>query len=274
MLRLERLESRDNPAAVSLAAGSLLVAAGADPANLTVNVSPNGIYTINDSLAALTLDAAAVAAGWVGGGTKTVSGPASAVTGDISVTLGGGAAVVNVRGVRNPLSVVGSAGDVTVNVGSTAPLSSGSLNAVSADVSVAAGTGAVNALAVSNASAATTGSVAVNASGVTGLKAGFALHTVGMFTSLSVSGSNVSTLAETFVIDSPPAASFTLRTNGGNDSVFVTGDVTGDFYLGIGNDTLEVAEGVTLYGDVYTGAGTNVVRHDEPGYGFIVGTVN
>ena len=117
------------------------------------------------------------------------------------------------------------------------------------------------------------GPVTVDAAGVTGLSQAVYFGP-GEFSRLRVSGSNASALAETFVVASPPAAYFRLDAHNGNDSVFVISDVTGDFYLGNGNDILEVAEGVTLYGDVYTGAGTNVVHHDEPGYGFIVGTVN
>lgn len=54
----------------------------------------------------------------------------------------------------------------------------------------------------------------------------------------------------------------------------VSGDTSGDVYLGNGDDTLTVLPGVTLSGNVSGGSGGNTFYYGAPEYGTITGTVN
>lgn len=77
----EFLEDRSLLSSLSLSGGSLTYTAGAGIANnVTVSIAA-GNYTVSDSSENINLNGALVTAGWLGTGTGTVSGPASALTG-------------------------------------------------------------------------------------------------------------------------------------------------------------------------------------------------
>src|SRR4051794_18971960 len=83
-MSLEVLEDRLAPATLNIVGGALTFTdSGAEANNLTVSVS-SGVYSFNDAATNITLGSGATAAGWRGAGTKTVSGPAAAVTGTMT----------------------------------------------------------------------------------------------------------------------------------------------------------------------------------------------
>src|SRR6516225_1141674 len=65
-----------------------------------------GNYTINDTAAVINLTAAAVAAGWTGNGTNTVTGPDASVS-SLSVDLNLGNDTFTLNGINDPLTVTG-----------------------------------------------------------------------------------------------------------------------------------------------------------------------
>lgn len=271
MLNLERLEGRDCPATLNVVGGALTFSDGGGENN-TLTVQYNaGSYAFNDSAAVISLGGGAVAAGWRGGGTHAVSGPGAAVD-SIAIDIGGGTNVVNLRQINDATTIDGGGGTTTINVNSFAPFMVGNLSGIAADLDVTAGTDTT--LNVSDQAGATRAStVEITSSGITGLSP-HAIAYSGTFASFVVSGSNVGSLAESFDVNSPPADYFRLNTNGGNDTVTVSGDVTGDFYLGGGDDSLTVLEGFILAGSVHAGgqAGDQVF-YGEPTYGTITGSV-
>lgn len=273
MLTLETLERRDQPATLDVSGGALVYEGDEQNNNLTVQVGAGASagYAFNDTASTITLGAGALAAGWRGNGTNTVTGLASTVT-SIEIDPGAGTNTVNLRSLAAPTTVNGGSGTTSVNLSSTAPTNNGNLNGIAADVTVNAGDD--TRLWVADVTATGGHSdVRIGSSGITGLGA-HAINYSGTFTSLRVSGSAASFLAETFTVEGTlDALYFRLDCNGGNDTVFVSADVTGDFYLGTGDDVLTVLAGVTLTGDVHTGAGSNVVNYGAPAYGTITGSV-
>jgi hypothetical protein len=116
----------------------------------------------------------------------------------------------------------------------------------------------------------------IDATGLSGLSAHAINFGTGTFTSLRVGGSNSAMLAETFEVGdlSAIASYFRLDTNGGPDAVTVAGNVTGDVYLGGGDDTLTILSGFMLTGSVHTGGQAgDVVNYGEPAFGTITGSV-
>lgn len=98
---LEQLEDRANQATVDFSGGVLsFTDTGSENNNLTVGVG-GGVYSFNDSLTPITLTHAALDAGYKGSGTKSISGPESAVDG-IEVYAGGG---TNTDGTTTPAEV-------------------------------------------------------------------------------------------------------------------------------------------------------------------------
>lgn len=83
--------------------------------NLTVSVG-GGNYTFADSGETITLTATALAAGWTGSGTNTVTGPTASVTGAItSIDLGNGINTATIQSLNNNVnSLTGTAGTNTL----------------------------------------------------------------------------------------------------------------------------------------------------------------
>lgn len=247
------------------------VGADAENNSLTVQCSA-GSYGFFDSGATITLGAGAVTAGWTGSGTNTVTGSASTIT-SVSISPGGGTNVVNLRQVVDPVTVEGGSGATQVNVCSNAPATTGNLSAIGGAVTV--NPGANTSLTVADyGGQSRPQTVLIDAGGIYNLAPHPIHFGAGALASLRVVGSNVAGLSESFEVSAPPAVFFRLDTNGGGDTVVVSGDATGDFRLGAGDDVLTVVSGVTLTGDVFMGSGSNVVNHGGPTYGTITGTIS
>lgn len=272
MLRCEQLETRDVPAVLDIVGGALTFTdSGSENNNLTVSVS-GGVYSFNDSISTISLDTGAIAAGWRGSGTKTVSGPATSVS-TIAISVGGGTNTVNIKSILSGdnTTINGDTGTTTVNLNSVAPIMIGNLATIAAPVTVNAGTSTT--LNVSDyLGTSRVGPVTITATSITNL-APNTITLSGTFSAMTVQGSNNSGLVESFVIDSPSTTYFRLYANGGNDAVTIAGNVTGDFYLGAGDDIVTVLAGVTLNGNVYGGSGINTYFYGAPDYGDITGIV-
>jgi hypothetical protein len=102
--------------ALDISSGTLNYSVGGNNNNnVTVSVS-GGIYTINDTGETITLTAAAIAAGWTGSGTNTVSGPDSSVS-SLIINVGNGDDVVTIRSINDPTTVNGGNASDTINIG-------------------------------------------------------------------------------------------------------------------------------------------------------------
>lgn len=254
MLRFEQLESIYAPAILDIV-GSVLTFAG-DGANdvVTVTVSGTGVYQFK-----LNGDAFdSVPVGWSGVGTATAQGKLSP-TDAISIDTGSGTGEVNLRSTYHPVTIAVDTG--IVNISSNAPINTGSLAGIRADVTVVPGTATVlNVSDQGSPSVTSNAAVIIDGTGIHGF-AGPAddveiLFGAGVFAAIRVDGSNV-TAPESFTVDSPPTDYLLLDAHGGNDSIAVVGDVTGDFYGGAGNDSFYIAPGVTVYGSLFGGTGTD-----------------
>lgn len=225
---LEQLEDRANQATVDFSGGVLsFTDTGSENNNLTVGVG-GGVYSFNDSLTPITLTQAALDAGYKGSGTKSISGPESAVDG-IEVYAGGGTNTVNVRSIDDPTTIFGQSGITTVYACSAIPSMIGNMDRIQAPLNIVAGY-ATNLWASDYNGLSRPDPVTVSASGITGLSP-FAINITGVLNSLRVTGSN-GAFAESYEIDGVPCKSFTLYTQGGDDTVNVNANVTGNFYLG------------------------------------------
>lgn len=270
-MTLEELEPRHAPAALDVAGGSLTVTDVGpvyEPNSLTVAVAA-GVYSLNDSLAVIGLGDGAVAAGWKGDGTHTVSGPESSV-GSITVGVGGGTNAVNLRSLHHP-TAVGGGGTTTVTLNSVAPLAIGSLAGITAPVAVNAGAD-TRLVASDFGGTARPGPVVISPSGVTGLAA-FPIAVAGTLAVLTVSTSNAAGLPEAVAVDGSPAADARVLTNGGSDLVDVVGSFAGQVALGPGDDFLVVAAGATLEGGASGGPGVDTFLVGGPLFGDATGPV-
>ena len=113
------------PTVLDVANGQVQYSSGAGiNNNLTVNLT-GGVYALTDSATTIGLTAGAIAAGWTGNGTHTVSGPSAGVTG-LAALLGDGTDSVAglTAGVSTSVTATGSlqftnganvAGDLTVS---------------------------------------------------------------------------------------------------------------------------------------------------------------
>jgi hypothetical protein len=131
--------------------------------NLTVSLAA-GNYTLADPAGVIVLTPAAIAAGWSGSGTNTVTGPSSSVS-SIAINTGSKADTVTVSGADDPISVnagfsagdtiavagpITASGDVSLFGADTITQSAGTISATGTVYlgnitgSAAAGTGAVN----------------------------------------------------------------------------------------------------------------------------------
>lgn len=247
---LEQLPDRINPATVDVTAGVLTFTdGGTENNNLTVAVSGSS-YSFNDSLTNIVLGAGAKSAGWRGSGSKTVSGPASSVSG-IEVYAGGGTNTVNVKSILDPIRIDGESGDTQVNLNSVAPTHIGNLANIQAEVTVNAG--ANTSLTASDYTGTSRANpVVISATGITGL-APHDIHLSGTFAVLKVYGSNDAGVAESFVVDAPDAVDFQLYTGGGADDVAAVAFLptcSAVFDLGGGTDTMTIYPGVSVTGSV------------------------
>lgn len=263
MLHVEQLSDRIVPAVVDVVGGVMsFIDSGSENNNLTVAVGA-GVYSLNDSLTNITLTQAALDAGYKGSGTKTISGPASAIDG-ITISLGGGTNVANIRSVNDPLTINGDSGTSTVNMNSAAPTNSGNLAGIQAEVTINAGSD-TRLWASDISGASRPNPVAVTSSAITGL-APNTINLSGTFATLRVSGSNSSVLTESYTIASPPCLTFTLDTLGGADAVTVTSweGQYGKFNGGSGSDSLTILDGISVDG---AQSGYEIQLFNIAGYG-------
>jgi len=269
-LRVERLEDKLTPATLDLVGGVLTFTdSGTEANNLTVAVGA-GVYSFNDSLTPIALGSGAIAAGYKGSGTSTISGPETGVDG-LTFNLGGGSNTVNLRSTNDPTTINGQTGASTVYICSNAPSQTGDMSLIQASVTVNAGS-ATNLWASDYTGQSRPDPVHVTSSGITGLSP-YAINLTGTLSNLRISGSNTSSLPETFIIDGAPCKQFALYTYGGVDDVQVNANVKGNIDLGAGDDLLTVLAGVTLTGNVQTGQGSDTVNYGGPTYGDITGLV-
>ena len=120
-LRVEPLEDRSTPATLnSVGIGAVTYTAGGGVSN-TVTVGTDGTnYTIADTAETITLTAGAVAAGWTGSGTNTVTGPNVNVF-TLAINTGDANDAVAVRSVQHPITVdTGTGAGNAVTVGGAA----------------------------------------------------------------------------------------------------------------------------------------------------------
>jgi len=245
-LQFERLEEKINPSTLDFNAGVLTYTADAgETNNLTVSVSGTG-YIFNDSGAsAITLTSAASAAGWKGGGTKTVGGPTASVT-SIAINLDDMADVFNLRGTNAPIAIDGGAGNDTINISSNAPLNTTVLSTINGDVTVTDNSGN-DTLWVSDQGASTgNGNVVISGTSIAGLAGptdNKAINFTGSssFALVRVTGSASAGLAEKFTVNNP-SAPLRLDTNAGNDSIYVQAiSAAATINAGAGTDLIDVA---------------------------------
>lgn len=249
---LERLEERENPATVDLSGGVLTFSDGGAENNLTQYVS-GGTLVINDSANPISLGSGAIAAGWKGNGTKTITGPRTSIT-EQQFHLGGGNDTLNLRANDVPVFVEGGTGTDAVNISSNAPTNTGNLLGILSAVDVSA-----ESLWVSD-QGATSGNAAVSVDptgiyGFAGPNDDVPIYTTGTFTSLRISGSS-GAFAESYTL-AGAAGFIRVDGNAGDDSVSIVADTAGLIMLGSGNDSCYVAPGVTFFGDVRGGLDTD-----------------
>lgn len=137
---IEILEARIAPAMLELS-GTLLgyTAAAGITNNLTIDLVV-GNYTFTDTAETITLGANALAAGFTGSGTNTVTGPASALA-SIRIQLDNGNDTLNVNGLVDGLQVLDGLGSDTVNLDSGAGIVNDSVTITAETVNVTALTG-------------------------------------------------------------------------------------------------------------------------------------
>lgn len=251
MLTIDRLPDRTCPATFDIdltLTGTLLTGPGND--DVTVEVS-GGVYTLSDSIDTIDLTDEAVNAGWTGGGTNVVTGPAASID-FLTVTFGDGTNVCNLRSVDDPTTVNCGSEVTAVNVSSDAPLNTGGTAGIQAPVTVNAG---------GNSSVAVAGVTDPYRPGVVEVQDGGLLNFTqsgaqviwqGTFSKIAVYGSDVAK-KEKWLVGSPPALDFLLDAGGNRDEISVVGTVTGAFYMGPGEDSLTIGPTGDVTGAIHTG---------------------
>jgi large repetitive protein len=118
----EVLESRTVLSTLDIAAGALDYNATLAATNLTVSTTggPSGAYTFSDADQVIALTAGAMAAGWTGGGTNTVTGPDSSVN-SIEIDTGPAANSITINSFANNILIDGGSGTNTLDVTSAVP---------------------------------------------------------------------------------------------------------------------------------------------------------
>lgn len=195
---------------------------------------------------------------WSGDGTATLSGSASQITGTITIDLGDGTNVLNVRGSDGPITFAPSAGTNTLNVSSFAPLASGSTSAVGGAITVSPSGGSV-VVVVTHTTSVYSGTIAdASIGGILGSSRQYDLY----YSSVgggSVTSITVNTATGTGVSDAASltgvSCAVTVNAAGGADS-FLAGTAAG---AAAGCDAFAAA--LTLAG----GAGANTLRIDDSG---------
>lgn len=152
--RIEPLEIRIAPATLDVVAGSLTYTGGGIVANDLVLAVSGLNYTFTDTAETITLTAAAITAGFTGGGTNTVTGPDAAVD-SVLINLGSGADDFTVNGVNDQLAVVDGAGTDTVTF-------SASTTSVGGNVLINAETVNLNSLVGAGVLTLNTNTISVN----------------------------------------------------------------------------------------------------------------
>lgn len=270
--RLEQLEDRCTPATLDLASGSLTLTA--DAANNNLTQYANGLsLVLNDPLAVISLTPPAVAAGWKGSGTHTVTGPRASLAGE-AIDLGGGTNVLNLRACDVPVSIDCTTGTNTVNVSSNAPTNSGSLATILGDVTIT-GDGDDSLVVSDQGATSGNGNVLIDPAGIhrfAGPADDVDIWTAGTFAQERATGSSSRTLAESFTV-AGSAGPLRLDTRAGHDTVDVAADTAGTCFLGDNGQTFTVEPGATWTGGVHTGPYAVTVNYGPPTYGDITGTV-
>ncbi len=211
-LRLEGMEDRCTPATLTLTTGVLAYTAGSENNDFTITVS-GANYVIND-----VVGISAIPTGWTGVGTETVTGPTAGVS-SISVNLGGGSDVANIRSIAADITVT-STGSLTTNLSSNAPTNSGTLAGIDGNVTVTGSGSGTNAIVVSNSLAATGSTSTITATQVTGMLPSAKTLTSSNIGSLRVIGSNLG--VNNFTVDvTTGSTALEVDTLGGNDTVAV-----------------------------------------------------
>lgn len=266
-LHVEQLSDRIVPAVVDVTGGVLTFAGSPGEANV-VTISVTGTaYAFNDPSNKIILTPSAMAAGFKGSNTFTVSGQDSKVNG-IVVSLGDGSDTLNLRSVNDPISVLGDDGADAVNISSTAPNNTGHLLGILAAVSVDAETLVVSDQGAGSGNAA----VSIDATTISGFagptdNVDIAYSNV---SSLRIIGSSSVYVAESFTISAPSCSTFQLDGNAGDESITVDAwdaGCVGTFTGYAGFDSLTIYSGVTVYG---TADGFETEWFNSLGYGDLV----
>jgi hypothetical protein len=211
-LRLEAIEDRCTPATLAMSTGVLVYTGGAVNNDFTIAVSGSN-YVISDVVAITS-----VPSGWTGVGTPTVTGPTATVS-SISVNLGAGTDVANIRSVAAGITIT-SSGNLTTNLSSNAPSNSGTLAGIVGNVTVTGSGSGTNAVVISNSSAATGSTSTITATQVTGMLPSGKTVEYSNFGRLRVIGSNLG--ADNFTVDvTSGSTALEVDTPGGNDTVAV-----------------------------------------------------
>jgi len=213
--------------------------------NVTVSHTANAL-TLSDTAGVIELTAEAIAAGWTGGGTNTVTGPTAGVTQLVLLTNSGADALADVSTGSIPLTVNGT-GSVAVNgpVASDASVTIAGVTDITGTGSIA---GSTLALSASNG--------------------------------IGTSTQRLSTSATALVVSAGNGGAFLAEANGAD----LTGTVTGTGNLDVvnaagtlnvagptstvnGNILFTSADAVTIGADLNAGAGTIAIAANTDGAG-------
>jgi len=243
--------------------------------NLTVGVA-SGVYSFNDSATNITLGQGAIDAGFKGSGTKSISGPASAVDG-IEVYAGGGTNTVNVRSTNKAITFAPTAGSNTINLCSNAPIQTANGLQIIEDVTVSpsGGTTIINA---ANLNPGAAGTVTIGPSTITGMIGPTNNKTInysgGTLVALTVSAPNY--VGSTIVVDSPGSqttgvgfklsSAGTVNVKGVQKTTGVTGSTSNDvFNVGTAAGSVAGLDAI-LAALTFSGIqGSNSLRIDDSG---------
>jgi len=217
----ERLEDRCLLAAsLDISALGVLTYLGSAVNNNTSisdsSTSGSGNYTINDTGETITLSAAAIALGWTGSTTHTVTGPDSSVN-SMSVDVDGGNNVVNILSTTDPISVTGSGAPDQTNIGNA-----GSLAGIVANITVQ-DTGVNSSLSVDDSAPTTAESIQFTDNTISGaLPGGNTISYNPGITDLTFSAGSGGNTVSVNMPTINDTATLNLNTGSGNDNVTVT----------------------------------------------------
>jgi acrosin len=262
-LHLESLELRDTPASLNIVGGALTFTGAVGETNaLSLSVT-GGVYKFTDAGATITLGAGALAAGWTGSGTGSVTGRDSSVS-SIAVNLGDMDDTFDLLSTNDAVTVRGDAGNDTIRLGSNGAALTGHLNGINAPVTVTANGGTDNLVVVDYA-ATTANTVVIGSSTITGIAGPSNNRTIsygtsngGTFSQVEVIGSNSPSVNESFTLNNP-GAPLLLLTNDGPDVVNVQAlSAAATINTGAGNDAITVSSSATRTAGKLDGINANV----------------